>query len=145
MQKTIITLCLIGLFSCASDELNSPQSDPYSVDLKEVQGTLTSTSVNISITDLAGKEINDVNDLAPDSKYKIILNGVGADFYRIKNGDGFNIIEKPSHDEVAPGKVEYTIQTFDDFSDYIYVNVVPIHKRGSTLVRERSQVFLLPQ
>src|SRR5258706_6906484 len=144
MKNYFLTLALAALvFSCTSEE--ATPYDPYNGDLSSLEGTASVSDLKATLTNSEGRTITDFTELLPNSKYRIILSSDAAEFIRIKNGDGYQLISGPSLAKHSIGKSEYTIVTTSDFTDQIFINVVPIHQQDGGYKRERSQVFLLPQ
>lgn len=144
MKNYLLTLALMALvFSCTNEEATS--YDPYNGDLSSLEGTASVSDLKATITNSDGRVITDFTELQPNSKYRITLSSDVAEFIRIKNGDGYQLINGPSLANHSFGKSEYTVVTASDFTDQIFINVVPIHQKDGEYKRERSQVFLLPQ
>lgn len=144
MKILLLNVMIISLLvSCKTEE--SIQYDPYKSDLSTFEGTNSLSAVQATLANSEGKVITDLADLMPNTEYKITLNSKDAEFIRIKKGDGYQLLNGPSLDSHYYGKSEYSLVTSSDFTDQIYINVVALHRKNSEYVRERSQIFLLPQ
>lgn len=140
MQKLLIIVAFICLvFACTPSDENANAINPYEVDLSTVEATSTVSTLSTTITDLSGMPVTDIQ---PSKEYKLTLKGSEANFLRIRRGDGFDVISNPSASVV--GESSYTIKTHPDFSDFLYINIVPLHQASGTLTRERPQVVTLP-
>lgn len=137
-----IIIILVVSFGCSNDDDKTQIIDPNTVDLHNIKGTRTSTSVEVSIKTTAGEKITEVEALRPNTEYDITMKG-NADFLRISNGHIFEVLKVPDY-KSSTDEFTYRIKTGSDFADRILINVVPLHKKENGFVRERTQVIFLP-
>lgn len=140
MQKLLILFAVICFASaCTTADEKANTTNPYEVDLNSVEGTSAMSNLSATITDLSGISVKEIQ---PSKEYKLTLKGSEANFLRIRKGDGFDIVVNPS--VAIVGESTYTIKVHPDFSDFLYINVVPLHQEGGSFKRERPQVLTLP-
>jgi hypothetical protein len=148
MKNLLIIFILMPLFlvSCNKEE-NAASIKPvdiYALDFNSIEGTSEVNLITVKLTTPSGEEIKDVAKLRPNANYRLVVKGAGADFYRIKSSDGFEVVENPSAAKSASDDFVFTIKTTKEAGE-LYVNMVPLHVNGGKISRERPQVFLLPE
>ncbi len=137
-------ITMLAIYSCSPEGSDVTQLNPYTVNLEKLLGTDLLSSVDISLNEVDGTALAPYSVLKPNTIYKLVLRTTGADFIRIRKGDGFNATQIPSISSSSPDRTEYLIEITDDVADRIYVSAVPIHKNSPDLLRENPQGFLLP-
>lgn len=148
MKNLLIAFIFMPLLivSCSKEEnaASNKPIDVYGLDLSSIEGTSALNVVNVKLTTPRGEEVKDVSQLRPNSNYRLVVQGAGADFYRIKASDGFDVVENPSTTKGASDDFVFTIKTTKEAGE-LYANIVPLHVSGEKVSRERPQVFLLPE
>jgi hypothetical protein len=137
-------IAMLLVSACNQETVKDGKFDPYTSSLDNLEGVTSSSALEIRMTDVNGATIINYADLKPNTEYVISLLSKDAEFLRIKNGDGYQLLRGPSLDNHTYGRSEYRIITNPDFTDRIFINVVPLHHSRDKFIRERSQVFLMP-
>ncbi|PRY09827.1 hypothetical protein CLV24_11731 [Pontibacter ummariensis] len=155
MRNILILIPMIVLLlSCneqEGEEVTVDNVSLYSADIKQMAGTKASTNFSAKLVDLSGHEVTDQSQIKANSIYLIRVESGSPAYFRIKFADGFTVIDAPkgnqSGDEPGPPSTTatFTIKTNEDAASGVYVNIVPIHKDGNAVIRERSKNFLFPE
>ncbi|MCJ8167659.1 hypothetical protein MKJ04_22670 [Pontibacter sp. E15-1] len=155
MKNIFLFIPIILLFFACNtqeyDEVSDKKTNLYSKDIKQISGTNSITDFDAYLLDLNGQEVTDLSHLKPNAVYDIVVESKSPAHFRIKFSDGFTVINAPASIsnsrrtiEVPSTSTIFTIKTNQDAASGVYVNIVPIHRNGKDLIRERSKNFLFP-
>lgn len=156
-MKNIFLLIPVALLlsACNAQEENEISVEGralYSTDINQIAGTNSTTDFDAKLLELNGQEVTDLSQLKPNTIYDLVAESESPAYFRIKFSDGFTVINAPvaMHNsrraiEAPSTMTKFTIRTNEDAVSGIYVNIVPLHKNGDDIARERSKNFMFPK